>query len=178
MNRATLELEFFPVSIFGIAAGRGYHQRPKFSSQFDCDKESCNGVLVRDTIRAQLLLGYQGFFSALVLRKEWIQSSLSDVLFTEEGAGVLGRGGGDQLMTKTWALGYSKDRWTYALNLIHTEFIQNRNFALTSVLIVNRAHETFSWTFGAGTFASSHMERGLTFVGMLNYNVKRMIGLF
>lgn len=179
MNQTGAELEFYPISLLGFAVGHSFHQRPDFSTQFDCKLVSCQGTLQRTSIRTQVGLGFDRWFSTLTFRREWIQSSVKGRLFTDEGAGVIGNSGGDQLNTYNFVFGRTLSREiSVGYNLLHARFVQNRNHSVTQIFFVNKIFKDFGLVVGAGSFHSDHMPIGLTVVTMLQFNVFRPIGIF
>lgn len=178
MNRATAEIEFFPVSIIGFAIGQGFHSRPNISSQFDCKSVQCHGWLNRTSIRAQMVLGAQGIFTAFVLRKEWVTTTTQGGRpFSEEGMGIVGASGGDQLLTSVWALGYQfHPKWSVGGQVIRGASIQHPNRSLTSVAFLNHFRGNTSYILGAGNYLSDFMKPGFTAVAMITINGLRPIG--
>ncbi len=177
MNRATAELEFFPISIFGIAVGQGMHQRPNFSQQFDCKLVSCSGWLNRTSLRGQFLVGASGMFAAFVVRREWVSSEDKSRPFTEEGMGVLGNTGQDSLITATWAAGYQfHPKWAVGAQVIRGAALTHPNRSLTSALFLNYIRGSTSYIVGGGSYLSDFVRPGFTMVTMIVFNGIRPIG--
>jgi hypothetical protein len=178
MNRMSAELEFFPISIAGIAIGQGFHQRPNFSRQWDCKQEiSCKGWLRRTLVRAQLVAGGAGFFGALIGRREWVTAGDNSRPFGEEGMGVVGKAGKDTLNTTIGVLGYQlRPRWSVGAQVIRCSATELPNRSVTSLLFVNHLRGSTSYLLGAGTYASDHVSLGFTLAAMFSINEIRSIG--
>ncbi len=177
MNRATVELEFFPISIFGIAVGQGMHQRPNFSQQFDCKQVSCSGWLSRTSLRGQFVVGAAGLFAGFIVRREWVSSENKTKPFTDEGMGVLGNTGQDSLLTATWALGYQlHPKWAVGAQVIRGAALTHPNHSLTSALFVNYFRGSTSYIVGGGSYVSDFVRPGFTMVTMIVFNGIRPIG--
>lgn len=178
MNRLTAELEFFPISIFGIALGQGIHQRPQFSRQWDCDNAiSCKGWLARTTLRAQMVLGAAGFFAAGVLRKEWISATDNSRPFGDEGMGITGKPGGDRFLTATAVLGYQlRPNWSLGTQMIRCSAELMPNRSVTSLVFVNHLRGDTSYVLGVGTYLNDYVPIGFTVATLINVNVQRALG--
>lgn len=183
MNRATAELEIFPISIFGFAVGQGIHQTPSLSQQFDCKTSSaCKGVLDRTSLRAQALVGYQKFFGLLVVRKEWITQASANrpgLPFTDEGLGIRGAPGRDQFVSMNGAFGYQIDsKWVGGTQFMKARSVGLGEDCLTSLLFVTRFAGVTSYTIAGGTYRSEHVKLSPTIAFQIHINKARAISLF
>ncbi len=84
INGAAVELQIFPISIFGVTFGSQYIDRHiKKTAYFDCDLVNCENELNRDYWKINLALSYSGFVSLLQYQKDRYQIRDDNQLFME-----------------------------------------------------------------------------------------------
>ncbi len=109
VNRAGLELQVFPVSLFGITAGYDSGLRNYTPKYLNCSQFECNGRMDRHYLRGNLYLGHHGFTFAGMVRYENLQSFNSAKPFFDELTLLVGRSSGEHVLTYNPAIFYTLD---------------------------------------------------------------------
>ncbi|MBL7713960.1 MAG: hypothetical protein JNL01_00745 [Bdellovibrionales bacterium] len=181
-NRAFAEVQFFPISILGLAAGYGVHHRLSKNPNYDCIIEQCKGGLSRSYVRGQFLAGALGAFVLLQARVDQINNSTDSRPFLEETSSLFSSAAQDRLQSTSVMLGYTIDpTWTVTTSWNRQQF-QNAGDAgaQNRTLMVNVSRFSGKWntTLGAGTYDSSHLKNSITFALFIQWMGQRNLGLF
>lgn len=181
-SRAWGEVQFFPVSILGIAAGYGGHYRASKNPNYDCIIESCTGGLSRSYIRGQFVVGALGAFLIAHGRIDDFGNMASTNSFLEDTSSLFATGRKDRLKTTSMMLGYTIDpMWTVSTTWTRQQFSNGgANAAQNRQLTANVSRFSGKWntTLMAGTFSSSHLKPGFTMGVMIQWMGSRNLGLF
>ncbi len=180
VNAATAELEFYPISIFGIAIGENLSGRNlKPADEFDCQLFHCGGRLQRKFVRSQLALAAGPYFFILKGRWEEISPSQDDRDFLEESSNLLGDRHGDRLETRDAIIGYRlSDSWRFAVAGTIQRFAEAQTDNQVVYLAAGFGWADWQVMSGVGQYQSTHQEPGLAAFLTLSWTVEKGLALF
>ncbi len=179
VNSATMDLEFFPVKILGIAVGQNLSGRNLKPADFDCLDIHCGGRLSRQYYRAQAALGFDKYFFLYKYRVEQIDSNYSDRDFLEETSNLVGEKNGDRLSTQEFILGYTiSDHWKSALISSHQKFKVTGHSNRFMYLGAGYSWQKWQVFAGAGQYQSTHQSQRMSAFASLTWTGAKSMGLF
>jgi hypothetical protein len=174
VSRVSGEFEFYPISIWGVAAGAGAHWRSGLADPFfDCSVLQCGGVLLKSWVRSQVVAAAGPVFVGAGARLEWLWPDRSKTGFIEESSNLAGAGAADQLFSP-WVVGGVNlgNDWKALGWVSYGLFLQNQTRFFSSALAVSKRWGMFTVTGGGGTFESGHQGLGPAFFLQLQWNGK------
>jgi hypothetical protein len=163
-NRVFGEVEFYPISILGFAAGSGFSSRQSnVDAAFDCAIVQCNGTLWRDYVRTQFVAGAWRVFVIGWGRYEKFRTANDQQKFREEGSALVSQPGSDALRSLTGVLGFTINKdWNLGIVLSDQTFIGSQNNNQNRAFVLNHFSGPWRWAVGIGDYVSSHQSRGYT----------------
>ena len=101
-NRLTAEIEFYPISIFGLGGGGGIDARNyhKFSG-VDCNNLMCDHTIDFKFVNAQLVAGFSKFVVIAAVRYDWYHTDSQDQPFYDYMSYLIGRPSSDDMRSLT-----------------------------------------------------------------------------
>jgi len=167
-NRVNAEIEVFPVSILGFAAGSGSAWRGlKEYPDFDCQVIMCDGRVNRDYVRAVGLVGYKAFLLVFQNRLDRLYPSEGREYF-EDSSTLIARGFDDRVRSRSSALVYRKDqRISFGLALTEQWLTSNGNRNELLSFFGQWQKGERRYLLSLGRFESSHQSPG--FSGTLSF---------
>lgn len=108
VNTINAELQFYPISIFGLTTGASHSvRRVNKLKEFDCDQYECRGDLKKTFIRAHMLLGYKGVKISYSYQRDFLKmSGFNQTAAVELNNSVLFNQGGSLVDKQTLFAGY------------------------------------------------------------------------
>lgn len=160
ISRGSAEVEFFPISVFGLAAGTSVASRGGFDfPDFDCERISCDGTLRKKHLRSQLVLGAGGWSFLWKNRIDWFEAGSAARPFLDDLSNLVARPGRDELRSATAALGYRLNgRWMTGLAVDLQKFSGSGSHNQGTYWILNGRSRAWRALAGAGVYRSSHQE--------------------
>ncbi len=173
VSRISTEVEFYPISIFGIAAGTGASWRSGGADAvFDCQSVQCGGVLWKSWLRAQAVGAAGPVFFGTGARLDWFLADRGHTGFVEESSNLLGSGSADQLFS-TWLMTgvHFGSGWDSMAWVTYNRFLQTGALSFSSSLAVKKSFQALPLSImgGGGTFESSHQGLGPVFFLQLQW---------
>ena len=99
VNRAEVSLAIHPISFFGFVLGHSQGVRYTDPYTVDCATAACRGGLQSTFGKARLVLGHDRFFAGGSSRVDYYVPSRRDRPFADETSSLVGKQGGDRLLT-------------------------------------------------------------------------------
>ncbi|MBX7231916.1 MAG: hypothetical protein K1X29_07495 [Bdellovibrionales bacterium] len=170
-NAGTLKLEFFPVSILGIAGGGESVSNNTKYKPFNCQTYQCLGKTWRTFVETTLKVGYGPWFVLGRGRLEdWHQEPGHSKDFIEPNSGLAAKFDGDRLKNLLVATGWKlNDHWTLLYTGIFAQMMITRGKSETQLGLVKWNHEGWEIYLGAGTYRSELKPIAVTAVLDINY---------
>ncbi len=165
-----VSLQFFPISFLGVEVGHAESVRFANAFYVDCSIAQCQGSLSRNYIRGSFVFGVPELFGSIAIKTTTISPSQSEIDFVDEYSNLVGRSGGDRLVTKEFVMGHKfNDQWT-AVALLNEESMVEKGSASRLTGIATR-YKMSPWVFGlgAGLYQSSSASLGLSIFGGIKW---------
>lgn len=180
INQIEGGVDFYPISLLSIGAGRRYDRSDFEFGFFDCDTTvECKNSYERNFVRAKLVAGYKGFVTFHVLRKENIIPDKTVRRFGEYTHVVHGDADGDQLTTLQSFLGYREDEKMYGLLYLKAKMKETNHYS-NGIFGVHQLPVWDNWKLmvGLGAFQSSVKGNGSKVIFRLHRSFWDGIKLF
>ncbi len=174
------QIEFFPVSILGVRAGKEAADLSDKHPDFDCVTYKCSQKFTKSFYAVNLTLGGGGFFLNVdQMREKWTPEVHDRAFITPVHALALNREGED-IDTRRVILGTSlSDKWTtFVLNMYSETRDTNKRAKLTVLSFIYKPVSSVAITMGGGTFSSDLKETDFTAVFGVKWNISPSVGLF
>lgn len=162
-HRALAEIEFFPVSIFGLGVGKGTSIRSSDkNSALDCSSIECDGQINRNYLKLISILGAGRFGWVGQVRFESILRS-SNEPFLDETTNLIGAREGESARTIGSGIFYKLSS-SYQLGILWAEqqFMRSQNSSETLSLLGQMKHQDWKYSLAIGQFRSTHQDAGAT----------------
>lgn len=175
VNRAGIELQVFPISIFGISAGYDTGTRNFIPKWLDCNLYECTGRVDRKHMRAALVAAYSGFSFMFIARYEELRgfNSTSKLVFDETTL-VLAKRDGESVFTMNPVLLYQVgERTNVGLVSLYTRALNTGGYShLYGPIVSHSTSPKFNILAGIGLNTSPVVHSGLCGFFQLQYNIK------
>lgn len=175
VNRAGIELQVFPISIFGVTAGYDTGVRNFVPKWLNCDLYECVGRVDRKFLRVNAAAAYEDFSMMLMSRYEELRGfGATPKLVFDETTLVVGRPNGENIFTLNPALLYRiDDSMGVGFASLYSHAIDTGGYSHLYGPIVNlTTSPKFSMILGAGLNSSPIVHSGFCGFFLLQYNVK------
>ncbi len=175
VNRAGLEFQFFPISIFGVTLGYDTGVRNYVPKWVDCNLYECTGRSDRKQIRLNFVAAHSGVSFLMVARYEELRgySNSSKPVFDETTI-LFGKKSGENILTWSPALLYDVSEHTkVGLISLYSRALDTGGYSHLYGPIVNLNPEPkFNALFGVGLNSSPIAHSAICGFFTLQYNIK------
>lgn len=156
VNSGSFELQFYPLSFFGISAGTFYSKREVNTIEdFDCEALSCKGSLYKNYYRLDLGLGFNNILSKVVYQKDFYETHDTDKDMGEFGTVLILPQGSSQMERKILFLGYKiSDRAN--VGYLGLRYSVQSASSQADYAVINYKYDKMNWTAGVGAFQSDY----------------------
>ena len=174
INRAGLEFQFFPISIFGISAGYDVGLRWFSPPWADCVAFDCRGRVDRPYVRAQFVAAVSKVAFSMQARLDRLRSFGGNPFFFDEMTLITGNRRGETILTLNPTLLFQlDDRWRVGGISLYTKSDQTQEY---SHLYGPIAHVTFTprqqLVAGFGSIGSSRVQPALGVFGFWSWTIE------
>ena len=161
INAAKAELEFFPISILGFAAGRQYMNSNFEFPFFNCQEVNCKGEYVRNYIESKMVLGHKGFVVMGNYKIDTLRSPRSELRMADWRNVIIGEPGEEVQIEKKLLLAYIFSHKMFGVLFENVQFLgsRERKESFTSVYQVRQ--DDTSYMLGVGGFHTDQQPMGL-----------------
>ncbi len=171
VNQLQLELNFFPVSFFGVSTSAQTSYRAKNFDDLPCAQYLCTGNVMTEDFKIHLILGYERWFMLSQTQFAWVEMGDKSTDFIDENTMILNHRSGDRNLYSEISVGYKLDaRWNAGVNLWDGRTVEavnsNRH---RSVFLSYKRDENLSYVGGVGFYESTLQSRDVTFYGVIRW---------
>ena len=191
VNYAGAQLDFFPVSFFGVSYGKTYGKKDHDDfSGFDCVELLCEHSVEKDILKVSLVLAVKKFKLLYFYNQQDFKNKTGFSFFAEEFSNLVGFQDA-KLKTNVAVLGYdlSKDLMLGLLGMFNE--IENSNTNLGSslvnvgtnksnmmMLIGNLKRKNISYQLGLGAFENRYDKTHFSGLFVVTWNGAKGLRLF
>lgn len=179
VNYIGAQVELYPVSFFGIYAGKSIGKRSTKKLQgFDCDEIHCDTKLNKDYYGANLALAYKGIKFINFYKKVRLDTKTDNEYFADEYSNLIGvsRDTVSSLMT---ILGYDLDENNMLGLLQLKSMINNLDQESTMRMFLwQHKKEDKSYQFGIGNFNNRNDKNFLGGIFLIKWDLEKGVRLF
>ncbi|GEM_PF-1574130 len=180
VNSFKAELEFFPISFLGFAAGRQYMNSNYEFPFLNCDQVICRGEYIRNYVESKMALGAGGWITLLSYRYDTIRAP-------HNGSGrqiadwrhvIAGAVGHDVQIENKFLFAKIIGNQMYGFLAEHARFEGSGEYKESYAAVYQYKPKDVAYMFGAGTFHSSRQPTGLIFYFRINASLIPSLKLF
>ncbi len=174
------QLEFFPVSILGVRAGKEYADLNAKHPKFDCDTYKCAQRFTREYYGANLTLGAGPIFMNVDVQREELLPHSVDRDFITPAYALLIEAEGEKLDTTRAILGTRLGgNWLmYGLSLMTETTESEKKSRLSTINFSYRLTPQTTLSVGAGTFKSDLKSEEFSALATFKWKISPSVGLF
>jgi len=174
VNRVGGELQFFPISIFGISAGYDWGTRNYTAKYLDCNVVECNGRLDRKFLKVNAVMAYSGVVFSFLGRYENLRAPVAHKPFFDEVTLLTGNSSGENTLTLNPALLYtlsntSEETWRVGATSLYSRAIDTGGYTHLYGPVVSYNHDVWAVIAGAGLNRSPVVHSGYAAFMVLSY---------
>ena len=179
VNRVGLELQFYPISIFGVSVGYDWGLRNFTPQYLDCVKYECRGRLDRFYGKWNALAAYQGVILSLNARLEHLHAFETPKPFFDEMSLLVGRSSGEAVFTLNPALLYRvNDLWKVGVTSLYSHAIDTGDYTHLYGPIFNYSWKPeYQLLAGAGLNRSPVIHSGITLFMSFQYTLSPSLSI-
>ncbi|MBN21861.1 MAG: hypothetical protein CL678_11325 [Bdellovibrionaceae bacterium] len=178
VHRGAVELQLYPISIFGLSLGAQGSYRTFAQSFIDCQSIACRGFLGKLFLENQIILGKGPVFFWSRMRYSHVKHPHDTIKFIDEIGPIIGNAGGDHLLEFHEILGVKlSPQWSTGLYYMHQKMLQNSTYTQHIVGFGQYRWEKWNFLLGTGTYRSSLLPMGLTFISQITYRIHNSVAL-
>lgn len=174
VNRAGLEFQFFPISIFGITLSYDTGVRNFVPRWLDCNVYECTGRVDRKHVRGTFVAAHSGFAMMLMARFEELRGFGSGKPVFDETSLVIGQRSGERIFTFNPVVLYKVSEKTqvgFASLFSHALDTGGSTHLYGPVVNLNPKPK-FNALLGAGMVSSTLVHSAICGFFLLQYNIK------
>lgn len=180
VNSIMPQIDFYPISILGLYAGKDFTRRDLNVPNFDCINEvTCKGWMNREYIGSRMALAFKNLFLMSEYRIIKAHGQKVDRPFAEERSSLIGHAGYDYLHRFDLITGYKlTDHYSVGYLLHRNEMQRLPNTSLMQMGFVSYQMNHWNILFGNGTFRSRDDKTFYSSLLMLQWNGSRGLLIF
>ncbi len=178
INSFKAELEVFPISFIGFAAGRQYvHSNFDFNF-LDCDEVNCQGEFKRDYVESKMALGHAGWIIVGNYKVDSIEGPLSSKPMADWRNVIVGNPKRDLQIEKKLFIGKTLSDKMAGVLYETVQFQGSRERKESFFGVIQLKKETTTYVLGAGAFQSDRRPMGFQLYLRFNQVVFPSLKLF
>ena len=178
INSVKAELEIFPVSFLGIAAGRQLiHSNFDFPF-FECKQITCEGEFRRNYIETRMALGAKGIITVLSYRYDLLQGPHTNQPMADWRHVIVGNKNHDMQIERKALLAYMHGTSLYGILAENVRFEGSGEMKESYAAVYQYKPKDVAYMVGAGSFRSSREAQGLIIYFRINYTLLPSLKLF
>lgn len=154
------EIDFFPVSFFGVTGGYSQVYSDFDFPFFDCTKIHCRGRTEKRYIEGKLALAHKGYVFLSTYKRDKMQFSRNDLPFGDFRRVIAGENGRDEQEELRVVLGKKDAKRMLGIVTEWIRFRLSGEQAHSTFFLVQRNKVESNLMLGAGVFSSDRMGMG------------------
>ena len=184
VNRAGLELQFFPISILGVSAGYDWGTRNYTPKYLNCTVFECNGRVDRRYLKLNAVAAYHGVIFSGLVRYEELKAFHTPKPFFDEMTLLVGKNSGERIVTYNPAVLYTLDEtWKVGATSLYSHAIDTGDYShlygpVVNWTMANSANEP-RWNAigGVGLNRSPVVQSGWAAFAVVQYTFEPSLGI-
>jgi hypothetical protein len=161
INSAKAEIEIYPISFLGFAAGRQIiHSNYNFPF-FNCDKVQCTGEFMRNYVESKMVMGWQGWVALGNYRVDTLRSPNNDRPMADWRHVIIGQGGEEVQIEKKLLVGKIFNQHLLGVLIENVQFLGSRERKESFAAVYQIRKNDTQYMMGAGLFHSTQQPMGL-----------------
>lgn len=161
INSVRGELEIFPISFLGFAAGRQIiHSNYEFPF-FDCTQVTCKGEYIRNFVESKMVLGYQGWVLLGNYKVDTLHSPSREVAMADWRNVIIGDPGEEVQIEKKLLLGKLFSDKMLGVFIENVQFMGSKERKESFAAIYQTRDDKTFYMFGVGGFHTNQQAMGL-----------------
>ncbi len=179
VNYAGAQLDFYPISFFGVSVGKTYGNRSYDDFQgFNCQELSCENSIEKTHLAINLALAYKKVKFINFYKKQDFDNKTPGSFFAEEFSNLVGFEG-DKLATNASILGYDINKNLMIAYLHMYNKMENTNQRSRMNLILgNYKKGQFTYQVGAGNFYNRNSKNHFSALFVVKWTGAKGLRLF
>lgn len=178
INSVKGEIEIFPISFLGIAAGRQIiHSNYDFPF-FDCSQVTCQGEFVRNYVEGKMVMGHQGWIAMGSYRVDTLRGANQNLEIADWRNVIIGEAGEDVQLDKKLVLGKMFSNKMVGILAENVRFVGSGERKESYAAVYQFRKNDVSYMFGPGIFRTSQQPMGLIFYFRIHYQPLSSLKLF
>lgn len=178
-HRASLQVDFFPLSVFGLAAGYAVSSRQADLEGIDCQVNNCRGAWKAPFVQANLVFGYAGWYLLASRQLQFMQSEETTRPLAEEYSYLIAQSDRDRLCDTNIIFGYQfLPEWSAGLQHHVHRMLESQNSNEQITLYGRWERGPYAFTLGAGSFAAPTITKSFTANLIFEWKLKPRLGFF
>lgn len=161
INSIKGEVEFFPISILGLSAGKQIiHSNFNFPF-FDCTQIACTGQFERNFIETKMVLGFKGWIAVGNYKTDTLNSPDPQRPMADWRNVIIGEADQEVQIEKKLLVGKMISHELFGVMYEHVQFQGSREMKESFIGVYQTASKNNLYLVGAGTFHTNQQPMGL-----------------
>ncbi len=161
INSIKGEIEFFPISILGLSAGKQIiHSNFNFPF-FDCTQIACTGQFERNFIETKMVLGLKGWIAVGNYKMDTLNSPDPNRPMADWRNVIIGEADHEVQIEKKLLVGKMIGQELFGVMYEHVQFQGSREMKESFIGVYQTASKNNLYLIGAGTFHTNQQAMGL-----------------
>lgn len=161
INSIKGEIEFFPISILGLSAGKQIiHSNFNFPF-FDCTEIACTGQFERNFIETKMVLGLKGWIAVGNYKMDTLNSPDPNRPMADWRNVIIGEADHEVQIEKKLLVGKMIGQELFGVMYEHVQFQGSREMKESFIGVYQTASKNNLYLVGAGTFHTNQQALGL-----------------
>ena len=161
INSAKAEIEFFPISFIGFAAGRQIINSNFDFPFLDCKNIQCEGEFMRNYVESKMVIGYKGWVALGNYKVDTLRSPNNDSPMADWRHVIVGEGGEEVQIEKKLLLGKVFNQHLLGVLIENVQFLGSRERKESFAAVYQMRKNDTQYMMGAGFFHSSQQAMGV-----------------
>lgn len=161
INSIKGELEFFPISILGISAGKQIiHSNFNFPF-FDCSQIACTGRFERNFIETKMVLGFKGWIAVGNYKTDTLNSPDAQRPMADWRNVIIGEADHEVQIEKKLLVGKMISHELFGVMYEHVQFQGSREMKESFIGVYQTSSKNNLYLIGAGSFHTNQQSMGI-----------------
>jgi len=178
INSVKGELEFFPISILGFAAGRQYLNSNYEFPFLDCENVTCKGEFIRNYVESKMVLGFKGWVALGNYKIDTLRAPNRDTPMADWRNVIVGDPGEEVQVEKKLLVGKIFDNKMIGVLIENVQFQGSGERKESFAGIYQVRYDKTNYMFGVGGFHTDQQPMGFQFYFRIHHVALPSLKLF
>ncbi len=161
VNSVKAEIEVFPISFLGFAAGRQFLNSNFEFPFFDCEKVRCRGEYVRNFVESKMVMGFKGWVAMANYKVDTLRSPDHTRDMADWRNVIVGEPGEEVQIEKKLLVGKLFSNKMVGILIENVMFVDSRERKESFAAIYQERYNETNYMFGVGGFHTDQQPMGL-----------------